>query len=54
MVKKLAVGDATGRVTIFNSEKDVYNVKPEDHTKFDNVINGLMDTAKEQILTTKT
>lgn len=52
--KKLAVGDATGRVTIFNSEKDVYNVKPEDHTKFDNIINGLMETAKEQILTTKT
>ena len=45
--KKLAVGDATGRVSIFNAEKDVYTTKQEDYIKFDNVIAGVIDAKKD-------
>ena len=43
--KKLATGDREGKINIFASEKDVFTVKPEDFTKFDKIINGLLENA---------
>ena len=47
--KKLAAGDREGKINIFASEKDVFTIKPDDFTKFDKVINGLLEnvTIKE-------
>ena len=41
--KKLAAGDREGKINIFASEKDVFTIKPDDFTKFDKVINGLLE-----------
>ena len=41
--KKLATGDTEGKINIFASEKDVFTIKPDDFTKFDKIINGLLE-----------
>ena len=39
--KKLAAGDADGKISVFNSDKDVYTVRQEEFNKFDKVVNSL-------------
>ena len=39
--KKLAAGDADGKISVFNCDKDVYTVRQEEFNKFDKVVNSL-------------
>lgn len=41
--RKLAVGDCNGRINVFASEKEVYNVKKENIEKFDRFIYSLKE-----------
>ena len=47
--KKLAAGDVNGHIAIFNSEKDVTNVKIEDIKKFEETVNNIKKDSLEEI-----
>ena len=47
--KKLATGDINGHIHIFSSEKDVINVKTEDITKFNRIMEEIKDNCKKKI-----
>ena len=47
--KKLATGDINGHIHIFSSEKDVINVKTEDITKFNRIMEEIKDNCKKKL-----